>query len=111
MTREEIELRKAITELTTYHFPGSKTELVTLNGVRRALNLVYRGNRDHDTTTIIMDKEVFKIMIDICEALINVSWESCLCGNAEEVIKAKAFLLAYKKYYERITNDNGKEKY
>ena len=40
MTREEIELRKAITQLQTYHFPGSETDLVTLNGVRRALNLV-----------------------------------------------------------------------
>ena len=111
MTREEIELRKAITQLQTYHFPGSETDLVTLNGVRRALNLVSRGSRDKDSEAIIMDKEVFKIMIDICEALITVSWESCLCGNAEEVSKAKAFLLAYKKYYERCNANNGKEKY
>lgn len=111
MTREEIELREAITQLQTYHFPGSETELVTLNGVRRALNLVYRGSRDKDAEAIIIYKDVLEDVIKICHALIETSWESCLCGYNEEVLLAKSFVLAYERYYKRIGENHGKEKY
>lgn len=42
----EKEIRKELDRLTTYKIDNSSTDMITLNSVKRVLNLVFRGCRD-----------------------------------------------------------------
>lgn len=44
----EKEIREGVNNLTTYRVGNSNRDLVSVKGVERVLNLVFRGHRDKD---------------------------------------------------------------
>lgn len=54
--KTEQEIREELNRLSTYRVPNSNTDLVSRKAVERVLNLVFRGCRDKEPKTNILDK-------------------------------------------------------